>query len=84
MDEVKLIEAIYCSKERRGKGVEFSPIRVINQIYNKDGSLIMESDPEVKYTDLHLLDLMKWINPVLDLELRQNLLRSFKNNVELK
>lgn len=50
MDQVKLIEAIYCTKTRRGKGVEGDPIRVVTEVFTKEGELIAENDPEMIYT----------------------------------
>lgn len=50
MDTVKVVKVIFCDKKRRGKGVELDPIRVIPEIFDLKGKLIMESDPEKNYT----------------------------------
>lgn len=44
MDIVKNQEVIICTKERRGNGTD-SPIRVITEVFDKDGNLIADSDP---------------------------------------
>lgn len=44
MDEVFVKEVIICTKERRGNGKD-DPIRVILQVFTKEGELIAESDP---------------------------------------
>ncbi len=62
MDQVKLEEVILCSKERRGKGTEADPIRIIHQVYTKDGNLIAENDPEVLYTKLDMCKFAEFFN----------------------
>lgn len=42
---VCVMEVIVCNMTRRGKGVEGDPIRIITEIYTKDGRLIAEHDP---------------------------------------
>ncbi len=44
MDEVKIMQVIYCTKKRRGKGVEFDPIRIVTEIFDVKGNLIAEND----------------------------------------
>ena len=57
MDEVKLMQVIYCTKKRAGKGAtEFDPIRVVTEIFTTDGKLIAENDPEIIYTKKDLRD----------------------------
>lgn len=48
-DEVKVIEAIYCSKKRTGDGLVF-PVRVVVEVFDKDGTLIASNDPMGNYT----------------------------------
>lgn len=55
MNTVKCEEVILCSKETRGKGTEGDPIRIIHQVYSKDGNLISENDPQVLYTKLDMV-----------------------------
>lgn len=46
MDEVKLMQVIYCTKERRGDGKsDISPVRAITEVFTTDGELIAEKDP---------------------------------------
>lgn len=41
---VKLIQAIYCTKEKRGTGTESDPVRSIVEIFDVDGNLLAEDD----------------------------------------
>lgn len=50
MDEVKVIEVIYCTKKRAGEGVKLDPIRIVTEIFDLDGSLIAENDPSKVFT----------------------------------
>lgn len=45
IDTVQAQEVIICTKARRGKGVTLDPIRVITEVFTKDGQLIAEHDP---------------------------------------
>ena len=45
MDTVRAMEVIETTLTRRGRGVEGSPIRVITQYWDKDGTLLAERDP---------------------------------------
>ena len=56
MDEVKLIEVIYCTKKRRGEGVKNDPIRIVTEVFQKDGTLIAEYDPHKIYTTKNMID----------------------------
>lgn len=44
MDEVIVKELIVCTKTRRGNGKD-DPIRVILEVFTKDGKKIAENDP---------------------------------------
>lgn len=44
MDLVIIQEVIICTKKRRGDGIN-DPIRVITEVFTKDGKLIAEHDP---------------------------------------
>lgn len=50
MDEVKVIKAIYCTKQRRGKGVALDPIRCVTEIFDLKGNLIAENDSAKIFT----------------------------------
>ncbi len=54
MDEVKVKKVIYSSKARRGSGTAADPVRVIEEIFELDGNLIMECDPECKFNKMDL------------------------------
>jgi len=45
MDTVICKELIVTTLTRRGKGIEHSTIRVITEIWDKDGNKIAENDP---------------------------------------
>lgn len=38
-------EVIICTSMRRGKGEQNDPVRIITQVFLKDGTLIAEYDP---------------------------------------
>ena len=50
MDEIKVMQVIYSTKQRRGEGVELDPIRCITEIYDFNGNLIAENDCAKIYT----------------------------------
>lgn len=57
MDEVKVIQVIYCTKHRRGDGTsENDPVRIIPEIFTLEGEKIMENDSERKFTRQDLKD----------------------------
>jgi hypothetical protein len=56
MDEVKVIQVIFCTKKRTGKGVQFDPIRVVKEIFDLDGNLIMDSDSRRIFTIQDLVE----------------------------
>jgi len=56
-DEVKVIQVIYCSKKRKGQGIVFDPIRIIEEIFDLDGNLIFDYDPEKRFTEKDLFDI---------------------------
>jgi hypothetical protein len=73
MDEVKVMQVIYCTKERRGRGTsDLSPVRIITEIYSVDGQFIAEADPCGGYTIEDMTDFAikfkegKWPGPVGD------------------
>lgn len=49
MNDTAIVKEVIITKLlRRGKGVEGDPIRIITQIWDKDGTLIAEVDPITK------------------------------------
>lgn len=51
MDEVKVIQVIYCTKHRRGNGKsENDPVRIIPEIFTLEGEKIMEDDSSKIFT----------------------------------
>jgi len=70
-------------KERRGTGEnELNPIRIIPQIYSLDGELLMEQDPEVKYTLRDLVDFGSYCKE--NAALPEELIYSFFNHLNEK
>ncbi len=43
MDEVKVIEVIFCTKQRRGDGI-ITPVRVVTEIFSTAGNLMATND----------------------------------------
>ena len=57
MDEVKVMQVIYCTKKRRGSGRdETSPVRAVTEIFTPEGELIAEKDPCGGYTREDLIN----------------------------
>lgn len=50
MDRVFVAEVIISTKKRRGNGID-DPIRVITEVFTKEGTLIAEHDPMIKHPD---------------------------------
>lgn len=44
-DYARVIQVVETTLERRGKGVEGDPIRIITQYWSMDGELLAEVDP---------------------------------------
>ena len=61
IDEVKLIEVIYCSKKRVGLGADLSPITICVEIFDTNGNLLAQNNPLLKYTARDLFDFYEWI-----------------------
>jgi len=59
-DEVVCRELILAKLTRRGKGEKHSPIRVITQVFEKDGTLVAEHDPSPE--TFSLMDLVHFHN----------------------
>lgn len=51
MKDVQCREVIISRIRRRGKGIEGDPIRVITEVFEKDGTKIAEYDPHVGWND---------------------------------
>lgn len=61
MDEVKVIQVIYCTKHRRGDGKsENDPVRIIPEIFSLEGEKIMENDSERIFTTKDVKDLVEF------------------------
>lgn len=56
MDEVKVIKVIYCTKQRKGKGVSLDPIRCVTEIFDLKGNLIAENDVAKVFTMKDMAD----------------------------
>jgi hypothetical protein len=62
MNEVICKEVVITSLLRRGKGEMYSPIRCITQIWEKDGTLIAENDPNPdSFQEWHLISFCRWM-----------------------
>ena len=62
MDTVICKEVVITTLKRRGSGIEHSPIRVITEVYEKDGTLIAEHDPSPEtFAQMDLLHFARWV-----------------------
>ncbi len=62
MDTVICKEVVITTLKRRGSGIEHSPIRVITEVYEKDGTLIAEHDPSPEtFAQIDLLHFARWV-----------------------
>lgn len=81
MDEVKLIEVIYCSKKRAGTGKsELDPVRIVEEVFTKDGELLMDKDDFRKYT---LNDMVKFSKYCLNNNVKADELNDPVNCIEV-
>jgi hypothetical protein len=61
MDQVICKELIVATLTRRGKGTVNSPVRIVTQVFEKDGTLVAENDPvDEKFTETDLVNFAKW------------------------
>ena len=61
MDTVICKELIVTTLTRRGKGTENNPIRVITQVFEKDGTFVAEHDPfDEKFAATDLVHFVRW------------------------
>lgn len=49
-DSIFVTEVIICNKKRRGDGID-DPIRIITEIFTKEGTLIADNDPLIQHPD---------------------------------
>jgi hypothetical protein len=62
MDTVICKEVVITTLKRRGSGIEHSPIRVITEVYEKDGTKIAEYDPSPEtFAQMDLLHFARWV-----------------------
>lgn len=78
MDELYVKTFIFCTKKRAGKGVTHDPIRVITEIYDFDGTLIMDKDPCRIYTDKDMFEFAELC--VSQNKVNEVLLQNFKSS----
>jgi len=64
LDKVVCKELIVSTLKRRGKGTEDSILRIITEVYEKDGTLIAENDPcpDIKFEEVDLISFAIWVN----------------------
>jgi len=61
MDTVICKELIVATLTKRGKGEKHSPIRIITQVFEKDGTLVAEHDPfDETFCTMDLVHFAKW------------------------
>lgn len=62
MNTVICKEVVIATLRRRGSGKDHSPIRVITEVYEKDGTLIAEHDPAPEtFTAMDLVHFARWV-----------------------
>jgi len=62
MDTVECKELIVSTLKRRGNGIEHSPIRIITEVYEKDGTKIAEHDPNPEtFNQMDLVNFARWV-----------------------
>lgn len=62
MDTVVCKEVVVTTLTRRGTGIEHSPIRIITEVYEKDGTKIAEYDPSPEtFSQMDLLHFARWV-----------------------
>lgn len=62
MDTVECKELIISTLKRRGLGIKHSPIRVITEVYEKNGTKIAEYDPHPEtFNQMDLLHFAQWV-----------------------
>lgn len=62
MDTIICKEVVISTLKRRGTGIEYSPIRIITEVYEKDGTKIAEYDPHPEtFNQMDLLNFARWL-----------------------
>jgi hypothetical protein len=62
MDKVECKELIVSTLGRRGDGTRHSPVRVITEIFEKDGTKIAEYDPSPEtFAQMDLIYFARWV-----------------------
>lgn len=62
IDTVECKELIVSTLRRRGTGIEHSPIRIITEVYDKDGTKIAEYDPSPEtFNQMDLIHFARWV-----------------------
>lgn len=60
-NEVAVCQVIVCTKGKRGKGTENSPVRCITEVFNLQGKKIAEHDPiNELFTDMDMVRFCQW------------------------
>jgi len=86
MDTVICKEVVITTLTRRGKGTEYSPIRVITQVFEKNGDLIAENDPyDEYYTDMDLVHFARWcVDNENTLSISPSDITKWRNSIKIK
>lgn len=62
MDTVECKELIVTTLSRRGKGIKHDPVRVVMQVFEKNGTLVAEYDPRPGlFNQMDLVNYSKWL-----------------------
>lgn len=73
MKNVYCQEVIISNLLMRGKGVIGDPVRLILQVYDKEGNLIAENDPDPSlFTKELMIEFVKWCVQQTDIAISKN------------
>lgn len=62
MNTVECREVIISTLRQRGTGQKYSPIRVVTEVYDKDGTIIAEHDPRPEtFNKWDLIHFARWV-----------------------
>jgi len=76
-------EVIVSYLTKRGAGVEHSPIRIITEIFEKDGTKIAEHDPSPEtFTQNDLISFARWIKGS-DAEINEKIIYKWLDIIKL-
>ena len=63
MKAIEVKEVIVCNRTTKGTGVKHSPIRLVTQVFEKDGRMIAEHDPSPEtFVAFDLVAFSRWMS----------------------